>query len=346
MRQLYIVLACMAILFSACRADFSPNAEWKEIPSVYCLLDQDDSVTYVRVQKCYLGDENLKQYATIADSSNYGPDELLVRIFVWASEDAMSQADAAPLKTLDFAYQLRTDKPAGTFYAPDQPVYCHVNKPGDLNPDYTYQLVVSKAATGQVISRATTHLIGDCAKTVWLESPHPSILGRSFNFRKNRGCIISWYPFPRGRRYQITLGFRYRCQYVQPEILRGISMTCPDVVSDFSESELYSTMSQDTYFTNIANALASDTTTKVYVDTLSITLFVCNEPLNAYLNSIDMMNGSLEQNQQVYTNIEGGVGVFGARRTHLSLLVPTDNSDVGPTGMHFLLEKLHVGFGK
>lgn len=344
-QRLYLLLFAV-LLLTGCKTDFSPNADWKEVPSVYCLLDPDDSVTYVRVQKCYLESENLKGYAAIADSSNYAPGELEVRIYVWRDATALSQANATPLRTLDFDYEVLSDKPAGAFAYPSQPVYSHVNLPGDLNPSNYYQLVVRRKATGEVLAKAESDMVGDSEKTIWLDSPHPNIIGRTFSFRKNHSCSISWYPFANGRRYQTTLGFRYRCRYQQPDSLRGFDMSCADVISHFDEKTLSTAMSQSTFLSNIATMLGSDTTAKVIVDTISVTLSVCNEPLNAYLNSIQMMQSSLDQDQQIYTNIEGGVGVFASRRAHLTLLVPTDGSDSPPTGMHYLLENVGVGFEK
>ena len=67
-----------ALLFSACKVDFSPNAQWKELPVVYCILDQDDDTTWVRVQRCYLGQGNLYQYGSNYDSVNYPQGQLTV----------------------------------------------------------------------------------------------------------------------------------------------------------------------------------------------------------------------------------------------------------------------------
>ena len=73
-----VILLLSALSFSACKVDFSPNAEWKEIPVVYCILDQDDDTTWVRVQRCYLGEGNLYQYGSCYDSINYPQGSLRV----------------------------------------------------------------------------------------------------------------------------------------------------------------------------------------------------------------------------------------------------------------------------
>ena len=64
-------LSLLPLLTVSCEVEFSPNAEWKEIPVVYCLLDQDDDTTWARVERCYLGDGSIYDYGSISDSINY-----------------------------------------------------------------------------------------------------------------------------------------------------------------------------------------------------------------------------------------------------------------------------------
>src|SRR5690606_24360849 len=57
------------ILLSSCKNDLDTNADWKEILVVYSLLDGQDSVHYVRVNRAFLN-ENQSAYeiARINDS--------------------------------------------------------------------------------------------------------------------------------------------------------------------------------------------------------------------------------------------------------------------------------------
>ncbi|MBR1517745.1 MAG: DUF4249 family protein [Bacteroidales bacterium] len=340
--SLWFLMAVM--LFAACKADFNPNADWKEVPLVYCVLDQDDTVSYVRVQKCYLGDDNLKSYASIRDSSNYAEGELRVEILVWPDEASMVREGALPIRTLAFDYQMLHDKASGVFSSPDQPVYLHRNVVGDFDTSAYYQLVVTKVATGAILARSTTRLIGNPQHESWIETPHPSIYGRSFHFRRYSECPITWYAFSRGRRYQVQCQYYYRCRYVDPDSVRSIVMTLPYKVSTLTESQLTTALSSSTFFAEMEHALSADTSTKMFVDSARISLAICNEPLHAYLNSIDMIRSQMGQEQQLYSNIEGGIGVFGARRTHLSVCVPADASDVPPLGLHYLIRELNLGF--
>ncbi len=332
-------LFCLSLF--TCKADFSPNADWKEIPAVYCLLDQDDSLTFVRVQKCYLGSGNLKDYASIADSSNYPQGALNVFINVWNDEQAMHSGNA-PLRRLDCQYLLLDDKPAGPFAFPFQPVYCHVNQPGDLQPGLLYQLVVEDAVSSRIITTATTTLVGDAKQDRWLASINSNSAG-TFNFRRNQSCLVEWCTFEGGRRYQPSVSFLYRYASNPCEI-HSVSMPAFNVVSNLSQSKLSVSVSQYAYFLNIDNAFVSDVEPKLFVDSVVISLSVCNEDFHAYLNSIHAARSSLVQDNQPYSNIVGGVGVFGARRTHLVDTVLADKSDAPPSGMHYMLEQLNVGF--
>ena len=64
-----IALAAVFAMFAvSCDNDFNPNAEWKETMVVYGLLDQDQDTTWVRVQKCYLGEGDMIAMSSIMDS--------------------------------------------------------------------------------------------------------------------------------------------------------------------------------------------------------------------------------------------------------------------------------------
>ena len=61
----------LSLFFTSCEVEFSPNAKWKNVPVVYCVLDQDDDTTWARVQRCYLSEDNIYSYGQNSDSINY-----------------------------------------------------------------------------------------------------------------------------------------------------------------------------------------------------------------------------------------------------------------------------------
>ena len=91
--------------------------------------------------------------------------------------------------------------------------------------------------------------------------------------------------------------------------------------------------------TDVHISADDDTNTKIYPMIFDIYIRACNEDLYAYFNSVDAgSDGS------VYTNIEGGLGIFAARRTHIYRRVPGDPSDRPGIGLHALLRDSIPGF--
>ena len=335
------LLVTLLVGFTSCESDFSPNAEWREIPSVFCLLDQDDDTTYVRLQRCYLGDGNLYDYGTNPDSIYYPDGMMEVQIRVWRNASDMSVSGATPLYVLNFTRELR-DKVEGSFASGPQPVYCHRNMPGELDSAYTYELLVRRVADGSLVATATTRLLGDPdSKKGWLKTPSPVGGNSHVTFNMLSGsCLIRWIPLDRGRLYQPRVRFYYRYRFA-PDSLRYTDIVCNAVKAVSQQSiELNTSVYKEHYLGEIAKALRADTNHKTFVDTVAIIMDVADEPLNAY---IAIATAVERQNYQMYNNITGGVGLFAARRTHLIEHVLSDKGDQ-TTGMHTLLEKLGVGF--
>ena len=83
MKTRIILFAMLALLASSCKVDFSPNAEWKDVPAVYCVLDPEEDTVFARVQRCYLGEDNLYTYTQIADSTNYQQGDISVSLLAY-----------------------------------------------------------------------------------------------------------------------------------------------------------------------------------------------------------------------------------------------------------------------
>ena len=333
-RILWVLLLPFVALFASCEVEFSPNADWKEVPAVYCVLDQDTSATYVRVEKCFLSEDAFSQYTTVMDSTQYPVGSLDVEIRVW--KDANAMQNGTPLAVMTF-YDTVVEKESGEFASAEgQHVFKHRNRGSEFNPAYLYELVVKRVATGDVIARATTNLVGGTEVSPWLESPRPNTYNASFGFTYNKKCVIQWHEFERGRLYQPIVTFCYLNRY-GARTRKEIDIRCSATKGNSVE------LQQGTFLLDIKNALAGDTCKKTFYDTVRISLKVCNEDLSAYMSSTQA-SGSLAQGQQIYSNIEGGVGVFGARRSGLVVWVGSDKSDIAPSGLHYLLRELNVGF--
>ena len=144
--SIFTVLISLLSL-TACDTEFSLNGDYEVSPVVFGLLDQNETIQYVKITKTFLGDGNNYDYAQIADSSYFSQVDAQVIELNGGDETGRS-------------WQLHDtiipNKATGTFYGPEQKVY--VFYANDLNEDYEYKLVAN-LNEGKYNINATTTLI-------------------------------------------------------------------------------------------------------------------------------------------------------------------------------------------
>ena len=331
----FLFLFSFFLLWS-CEVEFSPNAEWKNVPVVYCLLDQDDDTTWVRVQRCYLSEGNIYQYGSNSDSINYPQGSISVALLAYS--------DGTLKDSIPFIYTER-DRDSGAFAYTAQPLYYAVTK-NKLRESYTFVLNVRSTADGHLL--ATTDPLSLIKKgsgaliTKPSYSVHPSSGDTMGGFYFNDGdpsmgayCLIQWNPLENARLYQPMVRFYYESGGVR----HHLDLLCQRVTSSTSEVRY----SREQFLTDIEQKLQHDTTTKHYIPHVDIYLTCCTEELNAYI-STSSLGTSINQEHEAFSNIIGGVGIFAARRTHLYKGMPADKSIQPGVGLYDLLLNLGVGF--
>ena len=333
-------------LATSCKVEFSPNVTWQEMPAVYGLLDQDDDTTFVRVQRCFLGDGSAYDYAQVYDSINYPEGRISVLMEEWNatgwkdSNAALTPVGTAPLRTFTFAYTER-HKDSGMFNGDPQPVFYCVTK-GMLDSTRLYRLLVVDNASGDTLAKASTSLLRG---TMRLNRPNTNVI---FNFNSAGVCEAVWTAMGSARRYQPTLRFFYNNFRIDSSQGFYDTIYTPrsiDILFDWQKSSMNSrtityNFSQSRFLTTIQQALAHDTNDKRLADSVDIYIRCCDENMVQYLHSHEL-NGGINQSDYSFSNIEGGVGIFAARRTHLVFTVP---SPAYKGAYVRALEDLHVGF--
>ena len=351
-KRILPIIACLTtLMLSSCKVDFSPNAPWRDVPNVYCVIDPEEDTVWARVQRCFLGEDNLYNYAPIADSNYYAPDDISVYLLAWKGR--LEGATLVPTSQLvskwQFTYTERAGKPEGNFPSGIQPLYYCVPGARQLGVDTgcVFQLVVIKNATGDTLASATTNLVGFLDKTirprdtteVVLISPNSS-RAQEFGFRVGCRGVIKWNALPRGRYYQPVVTFFYR----KNDDTLSIDIPGEQMPDEHGYSTLSSkSISINRFLSTIKNHLKDNTDSLFFVNNVDVTILVCNEDLKAYLASHET-NATSGQEYSTYSNIEGGVGIFGSRRTHIRVNVPCDSIGT-PSPQYIDYELLHLGVG-
>lgn len=342
------------IMATSCKVEFSPNAEWKDVPSVYCIIDPQEDTIWARVQRCYLGNDNLYNYSTIADSTNYPSGQIRVVLKAWKGirdNEGFLTATNQLVDSWELRDTLVSGRPSGHFAEGSQPLfYCTPGNRLIKDTNCVFQLLIINTNSGDTIARATTTLVGflpmvpmsgnrhDSIETTCLIEPNQSPAWE-FGYRTRTGGRLKWRTLPRGRLYQPKVTFYYR----KGNDTLSIDIVGKNVANTRNTSTLTSTaISEDRFLQVIKDSLANNRDSLFNVNNVDITIAVCNEELNAYLNSQNSIRSG-SQEMQTYTNIEGGVGIFASRRGHLKVNVPCDSN--GKSGyLPMQLRNLNVGF--
>ena len=77
-KSLYALFLLITIMFVSCETDIDVNAEYKDIPVVYGLIDAQDSVHYIKITKAFLENGNALDLAAAASNFNYAAGDLEV----------------------------------------------------------------------------------------------------------------------------------------------------------------------------------------------------------------------------------------------------------------------------
>lgn len=68
----------MLLAIAGCKNDIELNAPYKEYPSIYAVLNPNENIQTIRINKVFLGEGDANVMAKVADSVNYAAGDLLV----------------------------------------------------------------------------------------------------------------------------------------------------------------------------------------------------------------------------------------------------------------------------
>ena len=344
MKKFLLLVITAVFVFSSCSTEFNPNDEWRETMVVYGMLDQDCDTTWIRVQKCFLGEGNAYNYAHIMDSSCYAEDELEVKIIEWFAEkrDGVLQKTSQTGREFEFTYTILNNKPEGDFFAPQQSIYYCVTKDKfHADIDRIFQLRILNRKTGMCVTSETS-LIGS-----GIEITKPDY---RFQFNQgnssNRTAIVKW----RVDDGKVARVFQPVIRFFYLEGTEGnMQLKYVDVEGSVQRNASNSNYMQGTFTrTGFGAQLkekigpkANDYILREVVDSVQIYIYAGNETLSNYM-SVSAPPTTIVQERPTFSNIDGGLGIFASRRTKIKVAKETPK-DIN-SEYRIFLKKLDLGF--
>jgi len=154
MKNFLYLFSILSIILTSCKEDIEPNLDGKITAIVYGLIDQNDTLHYVKINRAFYGGGNATEIALISDSSYFKTVEATVKEYqgetlkrTWVLEDTIIP-----------------NKEEGAFYGPEQKVYYFkTNKSTPLIADgfteYRLEAVMDKGLSSECTVSGKTTLV-------------------------------------------------------------------------------------------------------------------------------------------------------------------------------------------
>ena len=312
-KVLFIVI--VFALFGGCSNSLSLLAPYKESVSVYGLLNQDDPIQYIRIERVFLGAESAYTMAQNQDSVYFKSGDLKVTLQRW-KDGVQIPFDNSGSSAMEVVLTDTLLQAATGIFNQNERVYKTNHK---IYSDSQYNLIIHSNKTGKEFT-SQTGLIQPF-QLLYALPGEPNVLAPNYSIN----TPVDIVPPYNGEKYYYygspvnagVCGLVLRFFYTD---YNGSGATKQSVDINLGTNYPLQTVGgekQDFPFTastiliNLANLIPVNTTTTRSVDSAEFILNAAGQALALY-NQVNMST-SLSQNKANYTNINGGIGVFSCR---------------------------------
>lgn len=299
----WILMGCIMLLGWQCTTDFDIAADYKEVMLVYGVLNQQDPVHYIRIQRAFLDQqESALSFTGNPDSIYYG-DILNVTVTEIQTNRIFPlqrvQADALGQPIV---------KDTGDFVQSPHFLYRFDNA---LNPNNTYRLRIENTVTGKIVT-AETPLV----QNFTVVRPFPE---QVLNWLSPSQILTFWNLGGNARIHDLIVRFHWSiADPANPFVRIGRDSADWPVfrsVDYFEDTPRYS-IDPDQFFVAIDNFVEPDPTVIRYFDSMTYIFPVGSQVMSDYINFNTVQSGITQDLAgALYTNMEGedAFGLFAAR---------------------------------
>jgi hypothetical protein len=300
-------LIVILMFFTSCEEDVNVNADWENIPVIYALLNQNDSVHYIKVNKTFLGDASAYEMSQISDSLFYEDAEVYV--------NQISNGEV--VKRMDFIAVDTISKPEGLFANDRNTIYVYLGNIRALNNNgtpYTYELHV-------IVPSANKH----CTSTIQLINGariiDPTPIREIALNRYDIGKVNAKYETgENGMLYQMVFRFYYLEVSNTGDTnknLPPVEIYWPVTTVSGDDEQIWLEFPVEKFYDIMLDSIKQkENVTRLvrYPNSVSFTLYAADENYQIYSSLSEPSDGAVQE-KPFFTNINEGVGLFAARFT-------------------------------
>ena len=342
------IAAISLAVFSSCDTDVDLTAPYASTTVVFGLLDPQADTQFVKINKTFLGDGNLNEYAMIRDSSEYKWEEFTsLRV----EEYATGNPDPAATHYLQ-PITISNKDVNGMFYGPEQTVYYFPTPAGGLNTDRKYKLVADFVSRPDIF--AWTNVIQTINFNFANLQPNNGVqpgldlAGTVSGFPDYKDVSVYWFPIENAEIYELTLRFYYTEKKYFDDALTQLESSTDKYIDwkigtyypeDANNGQFKAIFNSESFYSFLGNKLISDSHIRReagHYDGIKTTAFelrmgLANDELKTWVDVNNPVSGIIQERPS-YTNVVGGLGLFASRARAFKFNIPLSNKNVPYNG--------------
>jgi hypothetical protein len=311
--SLFCIFAGITLMVaSACSTKIDINEPYKEQTVVYGLLNQTDTIQYIKINKAFLGEGNNFDYAQIPDSFNYNPADLRVKLEVIKNK----------LKTREISLRdtILPGASKGVFSKEKNIIYYTKEKLiAKENGEFlTYRLVINNIKSGNEVT----------AETNLIDRVSLNFLPTSFSIVRTDGNYVpinlEWNPANFAKTYNIILTFYYsEGTGSTAAVTKSVDWNLGEVTASSSNGTgqplILKTNGEDfiSYLKSLKSSNFPEGNFTRTADSVKYTLFSGGDELYFY-QQVNKPSSGLLLEKPLYGNIKNGIGIFSCRGKFVS----------------------------
>jgi hypothetical protein len=335
-KNIFFLILFSFLIFVSCKNDLKLNAPYKEYPTIYAILNPQDPIQMIRINKVFLGEGDANKMAQVSDSINYPAGELLITLKRYVAGVQTSATPSNPNGIITFRDSIIQAGP-GTFNT-SQRVYVSSDK---LYTSGQYVLTVLNTKTKNVFTAKTDAF--DCVQlsgyTPLCNPPYPvdPALGQAdntsfyVNYGKPQSSYSIWYRPNAAAIYQLTMRFHYVDSLISGNNAYGIvdfafpNQLLRDVTTNSQGTILSNIFKGSELYAAVGNILSKNPSINANIsgrrmDRVEFTVYASNQDYADYLQ-FAAPSLSIAQDKPLYSNFANhdALGIF-AWKTRLNIV--------------------------
>src|SRR5258705_7263362 len=287
-----------AVLFNSCSTDINLLENYKPITVVYGLLNVNDSIQYIKVNKAFLGEGNAIVMAQQGDSINYKPGELTVQL------QQLNPSTGEVLQTITCDTTTQIPKSDGLFSNPYQMLF---KTNAFIDESSNYKELIDRAVDGVQISAVTP-----VVDSVEITFPTAVNLVRFYTISQSYVTfVLKWKHSADAEIYSTRIRFTYYDSLVVAPFTKDtitLEINLPDILKGTSAlAAIKNVELKGLDFYNFIDASVNPNPNAVRWadDELEISLSAGAEDLNTYIE-VNKPSLGIIQEKPVFSNINNG----------------------------------------